>query len=73
MVKRKRTNAADTFVQILIAALALSVLKALFESDNSKIISKRGISVLSDEEEMKEVSKKILKAETDNHGQEVFI
>lgn len=58
---------------IIIAALGIIAIKSLFEDDNSKIISKKGRLVLSDENKMKVVNKKIEDTEQTDQHQEVFV
>lgn len=69
MENSKDSNIAETWVGILLGVLAIAALKSIFENDNSKIISKQGKKILSDEEKMQDINDKIEKSETaaNNH------
>lgn len=69
MENSKDSNFVETWVGILLGVLAIVALKSIFENDNSKIISKQGKKILSDEEKMQDINDKIEKSETaaNNH------
>lgn len=69
MENSKDSNIAETWVGILLGVLAVVALKSIFENDNSKIISKQGKKILSDEEKMQDINDKIEESETaaNNH------
>jgi hypothetical protein len=69
MENSKDSNIAETWVGLLLGVLAIVALKSIFENDNSKIISKQGKKILSDEEKMQDINDKIEESETaaNNH------
>lgn len=72
-MKSKRDSSVDTWVAILLGVFAISLVKSIFENDNSKIVSQKGRRLLSDKEEMKKINKKILISDNENEYQEIFI
>lgn len=52
-------NASETFLAILLGVLAVFTIRAIFENDNSKIVSKKGKKLLSEEKGMKKLNEKL--------------
>lgn len=75
MEKSKKMDAVDTWLNILFGVLAIVALKSIFENDNSKIISKQGNKILSDEEKMNDINEKIEKTEScsNHHNIDIII
>jgi hypothetical protein len=74
MENSKDSNIAETWVGLLLGVLAIVALKSIFENDNSKIISKQGKKILSDDEKMQDINDKIEKSETaSNNHTEIII
>lgn len=69
----KSNSDEDTWIQLIIGVLAIFALKSIFENDRSKIVSKKGSKVLSDETKMKEINKKRLEMDGDESQKEIFI
>ena len=61
------------WISLFAAVLAIVAIKSIFENDNSKIVSKKGKRLLSDEEKMNEISKKIHQSETAKSHSEIYI
>lgn len=73
MSKDSKKN-SDTWLQALIAVIAILAIKSIFENDRSKIVSKKGSKILSDEKEMKKISDmKEDIMDGDNKQREIFI
>lgn len=70
---RKTNNNDDTWIQLIIGVLAILTLKSIFENDRSKIVSKKGSKILSDDTKMKEIHIKRGEMEFDKSQQEIFI
>lgn len=71
MKKPKKNKFQDNLHDILsvfVGVLGFFALKALFENDNSKIISKKGRMILSDENVMSDINDKI-KMQEDSRGE----
>lgn len=69
-MKRKIKNKeGETFLQILLGLFAILAIKSLFEHDNSKILSKKGSEMLSDDVKMKELDRKLREMETSEQGE----
>lgn len=71
MKKPKKNKFQDNLHDILsvfVGVLGFFALKALFENDNSKIISKKGRMILSDENVMSDINDKI-KIQEDSRGE----
>ncbi len=58
--KRKKI---DNWLSIFFGALAILAIKSIFDSDDSKIVSKKGRKILQDKEKMAEINELIKKAE----------
>ncbi len=58
--KRKKI---DNWVSIILGALAILAIKSIFDSDDSKIISKKGRKILQDKKKMAEINEMIKNAE----------
>lgn len=75
-MERTTNTRNETFFQVIIgivvAVLAIFVIKSLFEHDNSKILSKKGSQMLSDDEKMKELDRKLREME-DSKESEIII
>lgn len=73
MDKKINTSESETLLQIIIgiviAVLTIFVIKSLFEHDSSKILSKKGSQILSDEEKMKELDRKLRGMEISNESE----
>lgn len=69
----KNNDINETWVNILLGVLAIVALKSIFENDNSKIISKEGKKILSDEDRMHHINGKIEKSESSNSHAEIII
>lgn len=63
----------EVWLNIMIGVLAIVAIRSIFTNDNSKIISKKGKSILSDDEKMKDINEKILKSEEDEQHSEIYI
>lgn len=72
-MKNSKTDTPETFLTILMGVLAIFMIKSIFENDSSRIISKKGQKLLSDEEKMKEIHEKITLSENQNEHQEIFV
>lgn len=72
-MKNTRSENAESFAAILMGVLAIFLVKSLFENDNSKIVSKRGLKVLSDKKKMKEINEKIISLEQSKSYQDIII
>ena len=62
-------NAFQIIIGMIIAILAIFTIKSLFEHDNSKILSKKGSQMLSDDEKMKELDRKLQEMEVSNESE----
>ena len=62
----------EVWLNIMIGVLAIVAIRSIFTNDNSKIISKKGKSILSDDEKMKDINEKILKSEEDEQHSEIY-
>lgn len=60
-------------LKVILGLLAIVAVRSIFENDNSKIISKKGKSLLSDDQKMKDINEKILESESKNNHNEVYI
>ena len=67
MEKSKNTDIVETWLNILFGVLAIVTIKSIFENDNSKIVSKHGNKILSDEVKMNDINEEIEKSESSNH------
>jgi hypothetical protein len=72
-LKKSKNDTHETWLAILMGVLAIFLVKSIFENDNSKIISKKGSRILSDEDKMNEINSKINTSEGANSHQEVLI
>lgn len=63
----------ENLAGIFLGVLAIVAIKSIFEDDNSKIISKKGRKLLSDDNKMRDINKKILMTESENSHKEVLI
>jgi len=72
-MKEKKNNNFGIWTGILLGVVAILAIKSIFEDDNSKIISKKGRKLLSDDDKMKDLNEKILNSEDNNHHQEILI
>jgi len=72
MGNKKNTGSSETFLQFLFGALAILVVRSLFENDNSKILSKKGSQMLLDKDKMKELHDKLQKMESNKENEIVF-
>lgn len=60
-------------IACLLDEFAIFSIRSIFESDDSKIISKEGRNILSNESEMKKINEKILHPGDKNEYNEIFI
>ncbi|MEQ9230123.1 MAG: hypothetical protein RIF46_05525 [Cyclobacteriaceae bacterium] len=72
-MKNKSEDSVGTWVGILLGVIGVFAIVSIFEDDNSKIISKKGRRVLSDENRMKDINEEILKSENNDQFREVLI
>lgn len=72
-MKKSSTNNTETFATIVMGVLAIFLLKSLFENDNSKIVSKKGLKILSDKDKMNELNKKIISSEQSQSKEDIII
>ncbi len=56
IVKKLFRNEKESFMSLFMGVMAIFMLNSLFDNDSSKIISKKGLKVLADEEEMKKLN-----------------
>jgi hypothetical protein len=68
-----KTDFFELWLNIMLGLLAIVAIRSIFENDNSKIISKKGKSLLSDEEKMKVINDKIIASEKHNEHREIVI
>ena len=73
MENSNNTEINETWLSILFGVFALVALKSIFENDNSKIISKQGTKILSDDQKMQDINSKIDKSESSNNHAEIVI
>ena len=73
MENSKNKDITETWISILLGVLAIVALKSIFENDNSKIISKQGKKILSDDDRMQDINGKIEKSELSNNHTEIII
>ena len=73
MEKSKSTDIVETWFSIFFGVLAIVAIKSIFENDNSKIVSKEGKKILSDENMMQDINGKIEKSESSNHHRSEII
>ena len=69
----KGVKILEAIASIIVGVVAVLAIKSIFENDNSKIVSKKGRSILSDEDEMKKIDKQINISEENNLRQEIII
>ncbi len=72
-MKKSSTDSKETFATIIMGVLAIFLLKSLFENDNSKIVSKKGLKILSDRDKMDEVNRKIISSEKNRTNEDIVI
>lgn len=63
----------ENLIGVLIGALGILAIMSIFEDDNSKIVSRKGKKILSDQDQMRDINQKILDSDTENQYNEVFI
>lgn len=68
-----KTDFFELWLNIMLGLLAIVAIRSIFENDNSKIISKKGKSLLSDEDKMKAINDKISASEKHNEHREIVI
>lgn len=69
----KVSNKKETFATIIMGVLAIFLLKSLFANDNSKIVSEKGLRILSDKDKMNELNKKIILTENSGSQEDIVI
>lgn len=62
----KNEKLFENLFDILVGLLAITAVVSIFKSDESKIVSKNGKRILSDRDQMEDISNKIQEAEQDN-------
>lgn len=73
-MKKVTLNLVVSYLSKLVSVSGIFSIKSFFENDNSKIVSQRGKSLLSDEEKMKTVFEKINTQESANNNyNEVYL
>lgn len=72
MTKEQNKN-IETWVGILLGAIAILTIKSIFENDNSKIVSNKGRKILSDTQKMNDINQKIQESESENDYSEIYI
>lgn len=70
---KKEQDTFNVWLKFFIGLLAIVAIKSIFQNDDSKIVSKKGKQLLSDEKSMKKLNKKIHKSEQENSYNEIFI
>lgn len=70
---KEKSDAFEIWLNIMVSLLAIMAIRSIFENDNSKIISNKGKGILSDEDKLKAINKKILESEKANDHKEIFI
>ncbi len=73
MENSNNTEINETWLSIFFGVFAFVALKSIFENDNSKIISKQGTKILSDDKKMQDINLKIDKSESFNNHAEIVI
>lgn len=58
---------------ILLGVFAIFAIKSIFENDNSKIVSKKGRNMLSDDSMMDDINIKIQNSEGTNSHKEIVL
>ena len=59
MKKSQHSSTQENCIALFFDVLAIFVIKSLFESDDSKIISEKGKSLLLDKKQMNDINAKI--------------
>lgn len=72
-MKNQSKDTSESFIAILVGVFAIFMIKSIFENDNSKIVSKKGRYLLSDDKKMEEINNKISISEQNNTHKEIFI
>jgi hypothetical protein len=72
-MEKGKNDFFELWLNIMLGLLAIVAIRSIFENDNSKIISKKGKSLLSDEEKMKAINDKIIASEKHNEHREIVI
>lgn len=62
--QNKSTLTFAAVMQLLLGLLAVLAVKSIFENDNSRIVSKKGQKLLSNEKEMMKIREKIKQMES---------
>ena len=68
-----KNDTSETWLTILLGVLAIFMIKSIFENDNSRIVSKKGSKLLSDDDKMKEINQKISQSEKKDGHKEIFV
>lgn len=75
-MSKNKKDYTETLLKIFLSAIAIIVLKSIFENDSSKIISKKGRKMLSNEDKMSEFDKKVKDSEKpkkENFQNEIYL
>lgn len=72
-MKRNKSELFEIWVNLLLGLLAIVAVKSIFENDHSKIVSKKGIRILSDESRMRDINEKIHESEKNNEHNDIII
>jgi hypothetical protein len=70
---KEKTDFFQQWLNIMLGLLAIVAVRSIIENDNSKIISKKGRSLLSDEKKMKALNDKFIASEKGNDHGEIII
>lgn len=70
---KNKNDLIENWFSMLLGLLAVVAIKSIFENDGSKIVSKKGKKMLSDDDKMKELNEKIQQSETNKNHNEIFI
>lgn len=73
MKTTEKDNIVKNWFDILFGVLAIVALKSIFENDNSKIVSKHGKKILSNENKMNDINKKIDYSKSNDYHKEIII
>ncbi len=66
-MKKNLLGKTDIVSKLILGALAILIVRTIFEDDTSRIISSKGRKILADENKMKEIEKEL------EYKREVFI
>jgi hypothetical protein len=70
---KKAPQNKEAFTTLIMSVFAIFLLKSLFANDNSKIVSKKGLRILSDKHKLNELNKKIISNESSGSLEDIVI